>query len=164
MSELLDDPLADAPVTGSVETTEPGDQVNGKPAAPTTVPQADQALANARIELRAAYDRQRDCRGRVQLALARWMRATVRTPTQEELTREYLRGEIQLRADRASGKIPPRPQQQRRLGSAIDSFAFHTKNHGRSAGGGRAFARPLVEGQKVFGPTFHGRELPPKAE
>jgi len=156
MTDLNDDPLADAPVTGSIDTT----------GAPTlTVPAANQALTNIRIELRAAYDRQRDCRGRVQLALARWMRATTRIPTQEELTRAYLRGETEQRRLRAEGKIPPRPQQQRRLGSAIDSFAYHTKSHGRSAGGGRAFARPLVEGQRVFGPAFHGRDLlPPKVE
>ncbi|MGD0332977.1 MAG: hypothetical protein ABSA90_06935 [Xanthobacteraceae bacterium] len=156
MSELLDDPLADAPVT-----TEPGD---GKPA-PMSVSDANQALVNVRLELRRAYELQRLYRGRVQQALADWMRATVRIPTREELTRAYLAGETQLRADIAAGRVQPRPQQQRRLGSAIDSFAYYTKSHGRSAGGGRAFARPLVEGQRVFGPTFHGRDLPPpKAE
>jgi hypothetical protein len=165
MSEL-DDPLADAPVTGSVETTEPTDQVNGTPLEPVptlTVPAANQNLTNARLELRCAYDLQRLYRGRVQQALAQWMRATVRTPTQEEVTRAYLAGEVEQRRLRAEGKLPSSsPQEQRRLGSAIDRFAYYTKSHGRSAGGGRAFARPLVEGQRVFGPAFHGRDLPPK--
>jgi hypothetical protein len=164
MSEL-DDPLADAPVTGSVETTEPTDQVNGTPLEPVptlTVPAANQNLTNARLELRCAYDLQRELRGRVQLALAQWMRATVRTPTQEELTRAYLASETEQRRLVAAGLVPPRPQEQRRLGSAVDRFAYYTKSHGRSAGGGRAFARPLVEGQRVFGPAFHGRDLPPK--
>ncbi len=151
MDTELDDPLADEEVVEA-------DLSPLMQAPPLTVPQANQNLTDIRIELRAAYDLQRLLRQRVQQTLAAWMRATVRTPTADELLRQHIQNEQRNRAE----GIRPRPPEQRRLGSKIDQFAYYTKNHGRTTGGGRSFARPLVEGQKVFGPAFHGRDLTPK--
>ncbi len=119
--------------------------------------QRDQADALAR--LRTAESRQRECRGRVALALQRWQNSTNQTITQEQLVRAHLAGETKLRADRAAGLVPPRAQP--RLGSAIDSFAYHTRQMGRGAGGGRAFARQSTQGaQGSFPPSWRGRTIP----
>ncbi len=121
---------------------------------------ARQAHVDCQIRLQRAADQRLPANRNVGLALQAWQNATAETISQEQLVRAHLAGETQLRADRAAGRVPERAQ-PRIANSKIDQFAYYTKQHGRGTGGGRAFARPLVEGQKVFGPAFHGRALPP---
>jgi hypothetical protein len=122
---------------------------------------ARQAHVDCQIRLQAAADRRPTVNGNLAIALQRWQNATAQTITQEQLVRAHLAGETQHRADVAAGRVPERAQ-PRIANSKIDQFAYYTKQHGRGTGGGRAFGRSLVEGQKVFGPAFHGRDLPPK--
>ncbi len=107
---------------------------------PLSVLEAQRRLVEVQLRCARATDRQRKARGNVALALAAFQKATMQTQTQEQLIRQHIESENQLRADRAAGKIAPRGG-QRRLGSAVDAFAFHTRAMGRGAGGGRAFAR-----------------------
>ena len=116
-----DDPLADVPDGSSPPT-------HGRPSAPRPVSVADArcALVNSQMRCARATDRQREARGNVAVALERFQRATMQTVTQEQLVRQHIESENRLRADRVAGKIAPRGG-QRRLGSAIDAYAFYTK-------------------------------------
>ena len=105
-----------------------------------SVVEAQRRLVEVQLRCARATDRQRKARGNVALALEKFQRATMQTCTPEQLVRQHIESENQLRADRAAGKIAPRGG-QRRLGSAIDSFAYHTRAMGRGAGGGAAFRR-----------------------
>ncbi len=106
--------------------------------------------------LQAATNRQRECRARVALMLSRWQNATMQTISREQLVRQHLANETQLRKDRAEGRAPQ--QVQPRLGSAIDAFAYHTRHMGRGAGGGRSF------GRGAYGPAMRGRTIAPPKE
>jgi hypothetical protein len=107
---------------------------------PLSVLEAQRRLVEVQLRCARATDRQRKARGNVALALAAFQKATMQTQTQEQLIRQHIESENQLRADRVAGKIPQRGG-QRRLGSAIDAFAYYTRATGRSAGGGAAFRR-----------------------
>ncbi len=122
---------------------------------------ARQHHVDCQIRLQRAADQRPVANRRVGLAAQAWLNATQATITREELTRQFLAGETQLRKDRAEGRVPE-PATPRIANSKIDQFAFYTKAHGRGTGGGRAFGRSLVEGQKVFGPSYQGRVLAPK--
>jgi len=154
-------PQIDVP-SESLENIEPP-HANG--AAPLDDPLADDALepvisvieaqrlvAESHLRMARATDAQRTARGKVALALERFQRATMQTQDFSSLVREHIQSENQLRADRAAGKIPAR--HQRRLGSAIDSFAYHTRASGRGAGGGRSF------GRGAYPASMRGRVIP----
>lgn len=124
-------------------------------APPPTISVAECAMAvqEAQIAYRLATDRQRDCRGRVAQALDGWQRSMRMTCTPEQLRREYLASEQEQRRLRVEGRDGPR-NAQRRLGSAVDSFAYHTRHSGRGAGGGRAF------GRGAYPASMRGRIIP----
>ncbi len=104
--------------------------------------------------LQQATTRQRECRARVARSLQRWQQATMQTISREQLVRQHLANETQLRKDRAEGRAPqPAPP---RLGSKVDEFAYYTRAHGRGTGGGRAF------GRGAYGPAMRGRSVLPK--
>ena len=104
--------------------------------------------------LQQATNRQRECRHRVAMSLQRWQNATMQTITQEQLVRQHLAHETQLRKNRVEGRGPERATP--RLGSKVDEFAFYTRAHGRGTGGGRAF------GRGAYGPAMRGRTILPK--
>jgi hypothetical protein len=110
------------------------------PSPTLSVIEAQRRVMDSQMRSARAADAQRAARGNVALALEKFQRATMQTQTPEQLIRQHLESEAQLRADRAAGKIAPRGG-QRRLGSAIDAYAFYTKASGRGAGGGAAFRR-----------------------
>lgn len=113
---------------------------------------AQRLLAESQVRCAQATERQLVARSKVATALAAFQKATMQTMTFEQLARQHIESENQLRADRAAGKIAPRGG-QRRLGSAVDSFAYHTRATGRSAGGGRAFSR------KAYPASMRGRVI-----
>jgi hypothetical protein len=117
--------------------------------------QARQAHSDCQIRLQQAADRRSAVNGALALALRAWQVATSQTITQEQLVRAHLAGETQHRADVAAGRVPER-EQPRIANSKIDQFAYYTKQHGRGAGGGRAF------GRGAFGPSMRGRTITPK--
>lgn len=137
--------------SASQEAAEP--DVMTAPPPTLSVNDARAHLEEAQAATRIATDRQRDCRSRLAFALAEFQRATMQTSTFEELARQHIASENEQRRLRVEGKLPPRGG-QRRLGSAVDSFAYHTRNMGRTAGGGRAFAR------KAFPASMRGRTIP----
>jgi hypothetical protein len=110
--------------------------------------------ADCQQRLQQAATRQRECRHRVAMRLQRWQSATMQTISQEQLIRQHLAHENQLRKDRAEGRGPERAQP--RLGSKVDEFAYYTRAHGRGTGGGRAF------GRGAYGPSMRGRSILPK--
>lgn len=110
------------------------------PKAALSVVAAHHQLAEAQMRCARATDRQREARGNVAVALEKFQRATMVTQNFEQLIRQHIDSENKLRADRVAGNLPQRGA-QRRLGSAVDAYAFHTRNHGRGAGGGNAFRR-----------------------
>ncbi len=126
------------------------------PSISAAVNRAMATQADCQMRLNAAADRRRVCNGRVNLALSRWQNATQQTITQEQLIRQHLASETQLRADRAAGRVPERATPH--LGSAIDAFAYYTKAHGRGTGGGRSFARGGPGGS--YPPSMRGRTIP----
>jgi hypothetical protein len=156
------DPLADAPAPESLKNFDaphangaarlPNPPANSAPR-PVSVTEAQRVLVDSQMRCARATDRQREARGNLGFALERFQRATMQTQTQEQLIRQHIENENQLRADRVAGKIPQRGG-ERRLGSAVDSFAYHTRATGRGAGGARAFAR------KAFPPSMRGRVIP----
>lgn len=119
--------------------------------APLTVKEAQAALAESHLTLEHANQRLREANASVATCLSRWQQATRQVVTPEQLKREYLASEQAERAARVAnggvrpGSLPPR------LGSAVDAVAYHGRNAGRTAGGGRAFARggypPSARGQ-----------------
>jgi hypothetical protein len=109
-------------------------------------------LAESHLRNARATDSVRAANGNVAVALQRFQTATMQTQNFEGLVREHIKSENQLRADRVAGRIAPRPQ--RRLGSAVDAFAFHTKESGRGTGGGRAF------GRGAYPKSMRGRVIP----
>ena len=164
------DPLADLPpeTVVTVDEAAPADDPRGispqahladtpangaAPSRPVSVADAQRALVDSQMRSARATDAQREARGNVALALERFQRATMQTQTPEQLVRAHIESENQLRADRVAGKIPQRGG-QRRLGSAVDAFAFHTRASGRGAGGGRAF------GRRAFPASMQGRVVP----
>jgi hypothetical protein len=128
---------------------------NGAPPPILSIADAQRNLIGTQLRVQRATDGQREARGRVALALEKFQRATMQTCTPEQLVRQHIESENQLRADRAAGKIPPRGA-QRRLGSEVDRFAFYTRANGRGAGGGRAFARGAAPA------SLRGRTIVPK--
>lgn len=120
---------------------------------------AQQAHVDCQIRLQAAADRRPTVNGALSIALRNWQNATMQTITQEQLVRQHLASETQLRADRAAGRVPERATPQI-ANSAIDRFAFYTKAHGRGTGGGRSFGRGGPGGS--YPPSMRGRTLPPK--
>ncbi len=126
------------------------------PSISAAVIRATATQADCQMRLNAAVDRRRVCDGRVNMALSRWQSATQQTITQEQLIRQHLASETQLRADRAAGRVPERATPH--LGSAIDAFAYYTKAHGRGTGGGRSFARGGPGGS--YPPSMRGRTIP----
>jgi hypothetical protein len=102
--------------------------------------EAQRRLVEVQLRCARATDRQRKARGNVALALEKFRRVAMIAQSPSDLIRQHIENENQLRADRAAGKIARRGG-QRRLGSAIDSFAYHTRAMGRGAGGGGAFRR-----------------------
>ncbi len=161
------DPLADLPPETD-KIAAPADVQRGTSASPQassvlSVPEAQRLLTESHLRMAVATDRQKTARSNVAHALAVFQRLTLQTQDFESLVREHIASSNQERADRVAGRGPVRPQ--RRLGSAIDSFAFHTKNAGRSAGGGAAFRRGAraAAGRSMLGgaPTaFPGSGLP----
>jgi hypothetical protein len=162
------DPLADdaRPTADQVEAPAPESlqnfgalHANGNAPAKATprsvlsVNEAQRALTESHVRMARATDAQRTARGNVALALEKFQRATMQTCTPDQLIKRHLASEAQLRVDRAAGKVAPRGG-QRRLGSAIDAYAFYTKASGRGAGGGRAF------GRKAFPASMRGRVIP----
>ena len=69
------------------------------------------------------------CRGKVALALAAFQRVAMVVQTQSDLIRQHIESENEQRRLRAEGKLPQRGG-QRRLGSAIDRFAYYTRARG----------------------------------
>jgi hypothetical protein len=110
------------------------------PSPTLSVIEAQRRVVDSQMRSAHAADRQREARGKVALALEKFQRATMMTCSPSQLIRRHIESENQLRADRAAGKIAPCGG-QRRLGSAVDAYAYHTRAIGRGAGGGRAFAR-----------------------
>jgi hypothetical protein len=163
LNEDITDPLADLPpetVVKSDETApvdEPeGDFVSSPQAGLVTilsVTDAQRNLLDSQLRNGRATDQQKECRGQVAIALQRWQRATQQVVTQSDLQRQAIEASNQERADRVAGRIPQRGG-QRRLGSAVDSFAYHTRNSGRGAGGGRSF------GRSAYPPSMRGRTVP----
>jgi len=157
------DPLADMPAPETLENFEPlrangdaqphDDMAKATPRPVLTVMDTQRALFESQMAVKASVNAQREARGRVAFALERFQRATGQTQTFEQLVREHLKSENEQRRLRVAGKLPPRGG-QRRLGSAIDSFAYYTKAHGRGTGGGRAFAR------KAYPPSARGGVVP----
>jgi hypothetical protein len=152
---LADDPLAETPASDVIHPLpDAASPVNlpgavAKAAAeasgdalppPLSVVEAQRRLVDSQMRCARATEAQGLCRGEVALALAAFQRVAMVVQTQSDLIRQHIESENQLRADRAAGKIAPRGG-QRRLGSAIDSFAYHTRAMGRGAGGGAAFRR-----------------------
>jgi hypothetical protein len=146
----LADPLAEpVEVTGSLDVADPVDDVQVEadqvedvplePEPPMTVHAANQQLADSHIRLAKAHEGLSLANARVAACTKAWQVATRAVVTPDALIREHLRSEQAARAERvANGNAGRRPP---RLGSAVDSFAFHTRAMGRSAGGGRSFAR-----------------------
>jgi hypothetical protein len=149
-SQFDTDPLADLPpetVVTVADEAAPADEPRGTSSTPQarlvttlSVNDAQRALSESQLRSRQATNAQRTARGNLTLALAQFQRVTGQTQTFEQLARQHLASETQLRADRKAGLIPQRGG-QRRLGSAIDSYSFYTRASGRGAGGGRAFGR-----------------------
>jgi hypothetical protein len=166
LRSVVADPLADDPLADDVSTPN-ASGASGQAAEPTvmvmaeapppllTVADAQRALTESHVRMAQATDAQRAARGNMALALEKFQRATMQTCTAEQLVRQHLESENQLRADRAAGKIPPHGG-QRRLGSQIDSFAYYTRATGRSAGGGRAF------GRRAYPARMRGQTIPAK--
>jgi hypothetical protein len=163
------DPLAELPpeTVAVADEAAPADEWRGTSSSPqarlVSVTEASNLVSESQLRCQLATDRQRECRGRVALALEKFQRATMQTCTPEQLVRQHIASSNQERADRVAGKAPVRPQ--RRLGSAVDSFAFHTRNSGRGAGGGAAFRRGAhsQSGRNVLGAApkaFPGSGLP----
>jgi len=163
--ELPPEPLATAVSDGAAPADDAGGTSASSPQAgpvttPLSVTDAQRAVHESHLRNARATDQQRECRGRVAFALAAFQRATMQTTTFEQLAREHINSENQLRADRAAGKIPQRGG-QRRLGSAVDAFAYHTRNSGRGAGGGAAFRRGATTRRGVSDlKAFPGSGLP----
>jgi hypothetical protein len=131
MSNIItDDPLADDAAA---------------PRAEISVASAQARLVESQMRVARAIEQQQQCRGFVATALAAFQKATSQTTNFEQLAREHIAASNQERADRVAGKIPQRGG-QRRLGSAVDAFAYHTRNQGRGAGGGEAFRRGAHRG------------------
>jgi hypothetical protein len=164
------DPLADAPAPETLQNFDaphsngtaplPNPPAKATPR-PVSVADAQRALVASQLRNVKATDAQREARGKVALALEKFQRATMQTQTQEQLIRQHIASENEQRRLRAEGKIAPRGG-QRRLGSAIDSYAFHTRNSGRGAGGGRAFSRGASSKSSLK--AFPGSGLPPVRE
>jgi hypothetical protein len=134
------------------DASPPVDTVKAAPRPVLSVVEAQRRLVEVQLRCACATDRQREMRGKLGLALEKFQRATLQTQTPEQLLRQHLESEARLREDRKAGRVAPRPQ--RRLGSAIDAFAFHTKDSGRGAGGGRAF------GRGAYPKAMRGRVIP----
>lgn len=141
-------PASAATVAGSLVMKAPS------PSPTLSVAAAQQALIESQLRVQEATDWQRHWRGMVAVALEKFQRTTMQTTTPEQLIRQHLESENEQRRLRAEGKLPPRPE--RRLGSAVDAFAYYTRASGRSAGGGRAFNRG------AFRPAMRGQVIPPK--
>jgi hypothetical protein len=157
------DPLADLPpetVVMAGDEAAPADDepARGNMSSPQahasslSVMDAQSALADSHLRMRQANAARQIARGKVAQALERFQRVTGQRQTQADLIRQHLASEHQFRADRAAGKIAPRPQP--RLGSAVDAYSFYTRNSGRGAGGGRAF------GRGAFPKSMRGRVIP----
>jgi hypothetical protein len=134
------------------------------PQAEISVADAQARLVETQMRVARAIERQGECRGLVAAALAVFQRVASQTVTQEQLIRQHLESENELRRLRAEGKLPQRGS-QRRLGSAIDAYAYHTRNSGRGAGGGAAFRRGATSasGRSMLGAApkaFPGSGLP----
>lgn len=157
---LADDPLAETPASevvirpvsdAAVPPFSPAvPPTNSNGAAPAdgrgdlpspqarSVASLQRELVASQLRCARATEAQGLCRGKVALALATFQRVAMVAQSPSDLIRQHIENENQLRADRVAGKIPQRGG-QRRLGSAIDSFAYHTRAMGRGAGGGGAF-------------------------
>lgn len=154
------DPLAEPLANASVSLPDA--------VATLSVAELQQQRVESMMRCQRATDAQRECRGRVALALQQFQRATMQTQTQEQMIRQHIESENKLRADRAAGKISPRGG-QRRLGSAIDTTAYYSRNAGRGAGGGNAFRRGASPASRRTPPpqsapalkAFPGSGLPP---
>jgi hypothetical protein len=124
---------------------------------PLSVPDAEKAVVESQVRLRAAYDRQREARARVARAVAGWQQAIGTIITPENNAREYI---AQSRADRAAGggrraRGTPGP-------SVVDQYAF---GHGRSVNQGKygAWKRggmPINESQRRLNEAARAKLLP----
>ena len=132
--------LADAPVSLPGVVAKAAEPEVTLPASPLSVVEAQRRLVASQLRCARATEAQGMCRGKVALALAAFQRVAMVVQTPSDLVRQHIESENEQRRLRAEGKLPPRGG-QRRLGSAIDSFAFHTRAAGRGAGGGNAFRR-----------------------
>jgi len=105
------------------------------------VPTAQRWHGEAMLRYRQAVDRQRVATGRRNLALRDWQVATAQTITPEQLIRQHINAETQMRHDVKAGLVSPYKTPDQPGPSAIDEFAFATRKQGRRPGGGGSFRR-----------------------
>ncbi len=141
------DPLADAhddPVVqpivqagvGAVEQPEP------EPSPILSVIDAQRAVVESQVRLRSSIDRQRDARGAIARAVARWQQVTGKRYTPEMAARDYIAASI---ADRTAAKEGRRAPSRTQPGpSIVDRMAF---GHGRTVNYGKygAWRRGAVD-------------------
>jgi len=128
--------------TVSEPATEPEAEVRTLPLSIST---AQRRLVESQVRLRTAIDRQRECRGRLGIAIQKWQQAIGAIISPDENLRQHLASEAQQRADRAAGRIPARAGRARPGPSVIDQIAAGTAGavYG-NRGGAFAYKRPLI--------------------
>jgi len=90
-------------------------------------------IIRQQVRLRAAVDRQRECRGRVARAVAGWQQATGERYTPEQAARDFIASSIADRAAANDGRVGRRSTNQPGP-SVVDRMAF---GHGRNINVGR---------------------------
>ncbi len=100
---------------------------------PLSVAQAQKAVVESQVRLRAAIDRQRDARGRVACAVAHWQQTLGAVYTPEQAARDFIASSIADRAAAKDGHVRRRSTNQPGP-SVVDRIAF---GHGRNINVGR---------------------------
>jgi hypothetical protein len=131
---------------------------------PLSVAAAQRRLIESQVRLRTAIDRQRECRGRIGIAIQKWQQAIGAIVTAEDNVRQHLASEAQKRADRAAGRIPARSGRARPGPSVIDQIAAGTAGavYG-NRGGAFAYKRGamgLAQSQVALNRMAAARKLP----
>ncbi len=155
--------LKPAPVhdTASADAAAPTQPVMRRAAAPLPISELQRQVVDSQLAVAAAIDQQREHRSRVLAARAKFQALTAVVTSQEQLRRQYIESSNADRKARVEAGGPAAPT--RRLGSAIDSFAFHTKGAGPRSGGGRSFSRgAFTPGQAAKMNAVRAAQVPPK--
>jgi len=98
-----------------------------------------ETLSEATVRYRVADERIREARGRLSQTITQWQLACGETKSFEQLARQHIASE---NAERARRVAEGRSRMNGQPGpSAIDHFAFATKQSGRRAGGSGSFRR-----------------------